>query len=516
MSGTRPGSGRAALAAVAAFLAAICASAAPLGTNVAVVCATEATAPGEAAFAKAMADRAEALLRKAGIADDRIGDDFSPASLRPYQTVLLPYSPSLSAAAVTNLTLFLERGGRLLVFSNASRELAKAMGIGVGERCKGDYPMTAMELAKPFGACRRFPYYGASWIPPAVPRRSKARTIAWFVGANGARTSVPAVVLSARGAWFGQVPPRAYPAAADTIAAIIAGDASLATRRQKPLAALQRDKTVAAWVTSPYPRFRRGWRAAARTYHRGGINTVFLRVQTGDTLLEAANAGGTDHVAAAIRACHANGISIHAWVCCFSLDGMPAERRKALADAGRIIGGGEGWIDPRNPSNRAEIAASLARLSKRGFDGIHLDFVRTPDFGFPREPGYFQTITAFVREASAAVRAATPSAVLSAAVYATPAAASRRNQDWPQWVSEGLVDFVAPMTYTESPTAFKTMLDECLAKADGSKLLPGIGTGSNDSQAGTEAVDEEIRLCGGCRGVAFFALEDALLELLGK
>ena len=72
------------------------------------------------------------------------------------------------------------------------------------------------------------------------------------------------------------------------------------------------------------------------------------------------------------------------------------------------------------------------------------------------------------------------------------------------------------MIYTASPSTFRSQLDACLAAAPADKSLPGIGTGADESQIGPDVADAEIALCAKCRGFAFFALDEALLELLRK
>ena len=72
------------------------------------------------------------------------------------------------------------------------------------------------------------------------------------------------------------------------------------------------------------------------------------------------------------------------------------------------------------------------------------------------------------------------------------------------------------MIYEDDPDVFRIRLDACLAAAPAAALVPGIGTGADESQADLPAVRAELGACvdAGCRGAAFFALDDALLEIL--
>ncbi|MBR1587939.1 MAG: hypothetical protein IJ658_06410, partial [Kiritimatiellae bacterium] len=57
----------------------------------------------------------------------------------------------------------------------------------------------------------------------------------------------------------------------------------------------------------------------------------------------------------------------------------------------------------------------------------------------------------------------------------------------------------------------------CLAAAPAAALVPGIGTGADESQTDSAAAAAELSACveAGCRGAAFFRLDDSLPELLG-
>ena len=81
---------------------------------------------------------------------------------------------------------------------------------------------------------------------------------------------------------------------------------------------------------------------------------------------------------------------------------------------------------------------------------------------------------------------------------------------------EGLVDYVCPMIYTESPAEFRAQLDSCLAVAPADRILPGIGTGADESQTDAPTTADEVTeaVRSNCRGVAFFTLNDSLLEIL--
>jgi uncharacterized lipoprotein YddW (UPF0748 family) len=106
-----------------------------------------------------------------------------------------------------------------------------------------------------------------------------------------------------------------------------------------------------------------------------------------------------------------------------------------------------------------------------------------------------EQITGFVRQARERLRARYPNVQLSAAVYQRyPSCRDALGQDWGRWIAEGLVDFVAPMNYTEDLLNFRTVTREQLAlpRARG-KVYPVIGITSSDSQLTADQVIDQIR-----------------------
>ena len=160
----------------------------------------------------------------------------------------------------------------------------------------------------------------------------------------------------------------------------------------------------------------------------------------------------------------------------------------------------------------------MVELAKKGVDGVHFDYIRYPDRShcfcagcrqrFEAMAGGtvtnwpaavrtderirrlwqdFRTsnVTAVVREVSRRVRAETPGVKVSAAVF-TNAETSPSNvgQDWPSWCREGLLDFVCPMDYVESPALFRGQVVPQKRIAGKVPVYPGIGlsTWRNDGR----------------------------------
>ena len=444
-----------------------------------------------------------------------------------------------------------------------------------------------------------------------------ARTIATWTDTAGRVTDLPACVLSDRGAWFAHTPPRASAAASAFLGALVmdllpalddvcaaeilrttritphpdadlqaqslarmeAARAARQPARVARLAAELRDaRATAALASGPTPRagevrgvwengagrHPRGWDGLFSELSRRGVNTVYSHMQrAGQTQVNpdlaapvssSGRTAGADAVASLSAAAGRHGIALHAWVTCWTLDGIDESRRADLSAAGRLMRDAQGrelpWLCPSLPENHTLLLAGLAELARQGVAGIHLDYVRYPEMqgcfapatrtAFEKQTGTrvtewpndvlaggaladaFQSfrqqeITRFVRAAAETVRAINPAITLSAAVFPSPAAARMRGQDWPGWLRDKILDTVCPMAYTESAAAFAEMLDVCIRETSdpATHLIAGIGTGADESQLDALATAEQILAVRArpLKGFACFAVDD---ELLGR
>ena len=97
---------------------------------------------------------------------------------------------------------------------------------------------------------------------------------------------------------------------------------------------------------------------------------------------------------------------------------------------------------------------------------------------FPQQWADFRRarLTSLVRQLRVAVLRKRPAATVSAAVVpdATVAVTSRL-QDWPRWLSQGLLDAVCPMAYTDDVEVFRRQVQRARAAATGRLLYAGIG-----------------------------------------
>lgn len=533
---------------------------------IALIRATDKTAPGETAFAAALTDRCARILAKADIPFAVIDDSLE--SLDGLNLLFLPYATTLPDRQMSRLERFLKRNGKLVVFYNTSQPLGALLGIqpGTWQGTPPGHEWSAMvcDTNRLPGASARVPHTTNSAIPPFTTNAYNARPVAYWADDGGRLTDLPACAISDRGAWFAHLPPLAYPSAIEMFSALVRRLAPSAAPPPPPVAtspapslALTRpdDEIRAAWYTSATPRHPQGWNGLLRSLSENGINTLFVHWQSSVALRHT----GThirvpDNLDDALTAGRRQNVSVHAWATCWTLEGVPPEQIARLEKEGRLMCDASGtpfpWLCPSVPENRTWLINGLRELVRSGVHGIHIDYIRYPDArgcyapatrkAFERTLGSpvnmwpqdvlpggtharaYQrfrndTITGFVREARNAIRSINPTIPFTAAVFPTPEAAARHGQDWPTWLHEGLVDAVCPMIYTEDPAAFAVSLDACISAVPHPKtdLLPGIGTGADESQLDAATCARQINLIRArhLAGFAFFAVDD---ELTGR
>lgn len=107
-----------------------------------------------------------------------------------------------------------------------------------------------------------------------------------------------------------------------------------------------------------------------------------------------------------------------------------------------------------------------------------------------------------------------PSAKLSAAVYpGYPECADTIGQDWGLWLRENTVDFVCPMDYFPSVSAFRGALDRQLALPNSNqRIYPGIGATLDEGDLAREVFSGQLRTlrARGTGGFMLFDLNPAL------
>jgi uncharacterized lipoprotein YddW (UPF0748 family) len=214
-----------------------------------------------------------------------------------------------------------------------------------------------------------------------------------------------------------------------------------------------------------------------------------------------------------------------------------SRRLRLILEAGRSEGDVEGYyLSPAVPRVGDHLEGVVRELVRAyPLDGLHLDFVRYPgptyDYsraaleGFRRSTGGTdllggparnpsgwddyrrQVLTALVTRLSDGARAERPGLVVSAAVAPDEAqAVNNKFQDWPRWLSSGVITALCPMTYTPDNELFRQQLESARGRASGAQpVWAGIGAYRLD----VAGIVEKVILArqSGARGVVLFSHE---------
>lgn len=308
------------------------------------------------------------------------------------------------------------------------------------------------------------------------------------------------------------------------------------------------------------------WEATAAALARYGVTDLYLLVATPTTThAQVPGLAPTplrrdhgDQLAQAISAAHRHDVRVHAWIVALSDEGMDARSRSEFGAAGRLLVDRDGvrrnWLDPRNAENRARIRETVSHLAANyAVDGIHLDYIRYPDFSsslgtatraaferrtrrpvetwprdiqYPARPRYkefvayrAECVTTIVSEARQALRAKAPKAKLTAAVYGRyPLCIESVGQDWMSWLRDGLIDYAASMNYASDLQQYTKYLDDQSRVPEfRRKILTGIGVTAAESNINGIQVVDQLALARdrGFGGYALFDLDATLrLEIL--
>ncbi len=273
-------------------------------------------------------------------------------------------------------------------------------------------------------------------------------------------------------------------------------------------------------ATGPYPG---DWPRAIDALTNHGFNAVFPNMLWGglahynSAYLPRSTEFTTygDQIAACVSAAHARGVQVHVWKVNYNLSGAPQPFIDNLRAANRTQVSQQGepidWLCPSHPDNFALETDSLLEVVRNyDVDGIHFDYIRYPGSSycfctgclarFQAETGLTvptwpadvlstgalrnafldwrrNQITRLVTTVYAQVKALKPGVQVSAAVF--PDANSAFNgvgQDWRQWVTNGILDFICPMDYTTSLDSFTNLVARQLESVAGRvPVYPGIG-----------------------------------------
>jgi uncharacterized lipoprotein YddW (UPF0748 family) len=220
-----------------------------------------------------------------------------------------------------------------------------------------------------------------------------------------------------------------------------------------------------------------------------------------------------------------------------AFDASPERRLRLVEAAGRREGDVEGYyLSPSVPEavdHLEQVVRELVAFYR--LDGLHFDFVRYPGprwdhsrpalvefrkvhrtqalLGGPtNDPAGWdayrrRAITALASRLSDAARVERPGIVLSAAVAADEVqAVNQKFQNWPAWLSSGILNAVCPMVYTADSRVFASQVERALARAGRRQSVwAGIGAYRLD----LAGIVEKVKLArqAGAGGVVLFSHE---------
>lgn len=233
---------------------------------------------------------------------------------------------------------------------------------------------------------------------------------------------------------------------------------------------------------------QRSLRVIVQKLADANFNTIYFQVRgRGDALYRsryepwsAALTGtigkdpGWDPLEYIINEAHAHGMELHAWFNTFLVKNAAGGGRQSIVNRHPEwvhIVNGEWWLDPGIPSAREyTINVAMDIVHKYDIDGLHFDFMRYPEKGFPDEDTYGRfanrklsradwrraNINAFISALYDSVIAVNPRIKVGSAPIGIYHNVSGINglqsydnlyQDSRRWLREGYQDYIVPQVY---------------------------------------------------------------------
>lgn len=317
----------------------------------------------------------------------------------------------------------------------------------------------------------------------------------------------------------------------------------------------------AVWEHSGMGLYPGDWKRTCRLLKDAGITDLYVNVAGAGFAHYASKVLPRSHVfdeqgdqlAACLTAARPLGLRVHAWILCFTTEGATDDRIAIFAKRGWLLTNQDGsprsWLDPAVPEVQTYLVNAVRELSVAyKTDGVHLDFVRYPDFvsslgptvkvrfekatnrraadwpedvkSGPLRASFInwraERVSDFVQVSRRVMRRDAPGKILTAAVYGKyPSCLDAVGQDWESWINIGLVDYVAPMNYTEDMVRFNEWLSQqTRVRRQALKVLPGIGVTAAESRLDAAQVIDQIQTVrrAGCPGFVLFDLDTTLRQ----
>ena len=495
-------------------------------------------------YCTSLANHIARWLRQEGVSATVAAPGSMATALRNERVAFLVGFEKTSAAEISELKSFRSRGGKLVVFHSSSAALADLMGVKPlgfraaaypGEWSRMDFDVRGFE-GMPSSVRQT-----STVLNRAVPVKGRSRVLATWSDRAGKSTGEPAWIVSGAGFWMTHVlladgdEDLKARLCASLVASVEPKSWSYAAHRAKAadefnrLTALakaqkrQNGELHAVWDHSGCGLYPGDWPRTMRILQAAHVTDLFVNVAGAgfahypSAVLPRSKTLGDegDQLAAAVAAAKGTGIRVHAWILCFSATRAPSGVLNDYAKRGWRVKSSKGklteYVSPAIPGVRTMVLAAIDEIQARyPVAGIHLDFVRWGE-GTVRPAGAVQAVSQFVAEARRHVKRPR---WLTAAVYGKyPHCVSSVGQDWVAWLDMGLVDYVVPMDYTESPAKLTELLAlQASSRYRARKTIVGIGVTANESRLGAKEVIEQLNLVRryGFAGASLFDLDTTL------
>lgn len=336
---------------------------------------------------------------------------------------------------------------------------------------------------------------------------------------------------------------------------------------QKPLPGEHR----AFWCHSAFGVDGMTWDQAIKRLADNGFTAILPNMLWGGVAFYESNVLPTsktvaekgDQIKLCLAACKKYGVECHVWKVNFNMgwatdkEYMARMKAEGRTQVNYDLSPADRWLCPSHPANQQlEIDSMLEVARKYDVDGVHFDYIRYPGRDgcfcdgcrqrFEKAVGrtvanwpgdvrnkesfrekwldfrrrHITTVVAGVARGAKRIR---PDIEISAAVFRNwPSDRDSVGQDWKLWCDLGYLDFVCPMDYTDSSSAFERMVTQQLPWAGKVPCYPGIGLSVWPDQANICKLIEQInvtrRLNTGGFTIFNYGPEQAseVLPMLGK
>lgn len=295
----------------------------------------------------------------------------------------------------------------------------------------------------------------------------------------------------------------------------------------------------AVWEHSGQGLYPGDWDRTMAVLKKNGISDIFVNVagpgfahcNISSFPKSAVYDSRGDQLKAALAAGKKYGIRVHAWLICCSTTQATSSRMAIYAKdnllLGKTGGGTANWLDPSSTDAKKKIvSAARELLSRYNVDGIHLDFIRYPDYygslgsatriRFEKYRGKkigkwpddvksgplfkelvkwrANEITSIVADIRAVQRSVAPGKLVTAAVLGKyPACIESVGQDWIAWLDRGYIDYAVPMNYTENGALYTELIGlQTKQKKHSMRIIGGIGVTAAESRLSSDRVIDQI------------------------